>query len=102
MKNGLILQEVRRGRGGGRCGGPLKWGCDGRLVAEQETNQACTVLPLPATCVFLAFAFPFQTFPLPAADEWRHGGIAMFSFCKQVNNIVVTCPEILQWKIYPQ
>lgn len=56
-------------------------------------------MPLPATCVFLAFAFPFQAFRLSAADEGWHGGIAVFSFCKQINNIVVTCPYIWQCKI---
>lgn len=54
---------------------------------------------LPATCVFLAFAFPFQAFPLPAADEGWHGGIAVFCFCKKINNIVVTCPAICQCEI---
>lgn len=40
---------------------------------------------LPATYVFLAFAFPFQALPLSAADERRHGCIAMFGLCKQTN-----------------
>lgn len=40
---------------------------------------------LPATYVFLAFAFPFQALPLSTADERRHGRIAMFSLCKQTN-----------------
>lgn len=41
---------------------------------------------VPVTCVFLAFAFPFQVFPLSAADERRHGGIAVLSFCKQTTS----------------
>lgn len=58
--------------------------------------------PLPATCVFLAFAFPFQAFPLSAADEGWHGGIAVFSFCKQTNNIaLLTCPDICKGEIIP-
>lgn len=51
-------------------------------------------MPLPATCVFLAFAFPFQALPLLAAGEGWNGGIAVFSFCKQTKQTtVVTCPE---------
>lgn len=46
---------------------------------------------VPVTCVFLAFAFPFQVFPLSAADERRHGGIAVLSFCKQTTS----CSQIL-------
>lgn len=41
---------------------------------------------VPVTCVFLAFAFPFQVFPLSTADERRHGGIAVLSFCKQTTS----------------
>lgn len=47
---------------------------------------------VPVTCVFLAFAFPFQVFPLSAADERRHGGIAVLSFCKQTTS----CSQILR------
>lgn len=46
---------------------------------------------VPVTCVFLAFAFPFQVFPLSAADERRHGGIAVLSFCKQTTS----CSQVL-------
>lgn len=51
---------------------------------------------VPATCVFLAFAFPFQAFPLSTADERRHGGIAVLGFCKQTNNIVLTNPDVCE------
>lgn len=57
---------------------------------------------LPATCVFLAFAFPFQAFPLSTDEEGWHGGITVFSFCRQINNIMVTCPDILQQNIQAQ
>lgn len=40
---------------------------------------------VPVTCVFLAFAFPLQVFPLSAADERRHGRVAVLGFCKQTN-----------------
>lgn len=80
----------------------LKWVYYEHVVAEQQGDMVYIVYIfwlLPATCVFLAFAFPFQAFPLPAADEGWHGGIAVFSFCKRINNIVVTCPDIWQCKI---
>lgn len=57
---------------------------------------------VPATCVFLAFAFPFQVFPLSTADERRHGGIAVLGFCKQTNNIVLTNPDICEGKFIPR
>lgn len=79
----------------------LKWGYYERLFAELKDDTVYILWPqggewpLPATCVFLAFAFPFQAFPLPAADEGWHGGIAVFSSYKQINNKVVTCPPYL-------
>lgn len=86
-------------------GAHLKWGYDGQLVAERTNNQVCSLWPqgaeqsLPATCVFLAFVFPFQAFPLSTADEGWHGGISVLGFCKQINNIVVTCLDIWQCKV---
>lgn len=54
---------------------------------------------VPVTCVFLAFAFPLQVFPLSAADERRHGRVAVLGFCKQTN-IVLTNPGVCKGQIY--
>lgn len=90
-KNGLTLLQSE--------GTLLKWVYYEHIDEELQSDTVHIFWLLPATCVFLAFAFPFQAFPLPAADEGWHGGIAVFSFCKRIHNIVVTCPDIWKCKI---